>query len=119
MTSYYLISTSKKDKSIVPVYKLYLSNLKESVEKLKAAFDESKFSAENLTIGIQLFMKDKEAKPSEAIINQVVKDREEMKSIPRGSYGIVLNDNLIHRETAEGFKENSLERDFPDSIVKE
>ena len=119
MTPYYLISTSKNDESIIPVYKLYLSNPKESVEKLKVAFDESKFSAENLTIGIQLFMKDKDAKPSEKIFNQVVKDVEEMKNIPRGSYGIVLNDNYIHRETSEGFKESSLERDYPDSIVKE
>nr|WP_304588001.1 DUF1672 family protein [Cytobacillus firmus] len=119
MTPYYLISTSKNDESIIPVYNLYLSNPKESAEKLKAVFNESKFSAENLTIGIQLFMKDKEAKPSEKIFNQVVKDLEEMKGIPRGSYGIVLNDNLIHRETSEGFKENSLERDYPDSIVKE
>ncbi|MGM0778063.1 MAG: DUF1672 family protein [Bacillota bacterium] len=119
MTPYYLISTSKNDESIIPVYKLYLSNPKESVEKLKVAFDESKFSAENLTIGIQLFMKDKDAKPSEKIFNQVVKDVKEMKNIPRGSYGIVLNDNYIHRETSEGFKESSLERDYPDSIVKE
>ncbi|EWG12084.1 DUF1672 family protein [Cytobacillus firmus] len=119
MTPYYLISTSKNDESIIPVYELYLSNPKESVEKLKAAFDESKFSAENLTIGIQLFMKDKDAKPSEKIFNQVVKNLEEMKNIPRGSYGIVLNDNLIHRETSEGFKENSLERDYPNPIVKE
>ncbi|URT70688.1 hypothetical protein [Cytobacillus firmus] len=65
---------------------------------------------ENLTIGIQLFMKDKDAKSSEKIFNHAVKDLDEMKNNPRGSYGIFLNDNLIHRETSEGFKENSLER---------
>ncbi|MBM7702327.1 DUF1672 family protein [Metabacillus iocasae] len=119
MTPYYLISTSKNDEAIKPVYELYISNPDESIQKLRSAFNDSEFSAEDLTIGIQLFMKDKEEKPSEEIFNQVVTDLEKMTNIPRGAYGLVLNDNLIHRETSEGFKENSLERDYPNQIIKE
>ncbi|MEH6988688.1 DUF1672 family protein [Cytobacillus firmus] len=119
MTPYYFISTASEDAAIKPVYDLYLQNPEESINNLKDAYDESLFDKENFQINIQLFMKDKQAEPSKEVFNQVTKDLEEMNNIPKGTYSFYLNDNLIHAETSEGAKDNSLKRAFPDYIIKE
>lgn len=119
MTPYYFIVVSKNEEAINPVYDLYQKNHNESFESLRNAYDASKFSADNLTISIQLFMKDKKAEPDEELFNRVTKELQEMNNIPKGSYGFYLNDNFIHRETAKGVKENSLRRGFPDYIIKD
>lgn len=64
-------------------------------------------------------MSDKGAEPSEEIFNRVTRDLEEMSGIPKGSYSFTLNDNLIQRETSEGFKANSLRRSYPNYIVRD
>ncbi|MGG4467517.1 DUF1672 family protein [Paenibacillus alvei] len=119
MTPYYFIALTSKEEAIKPVYDLYISNPNESVENLRNAYDENMFNAENFKINIQLFMTDKQAKPSEEIFNQVTKELEEMDSIPNGTYSFSLNDNFIDKQSAEGAKENSLKRGFPDYITKE
>lgn len=119
MTPYYFVVVSKNEEAIKPVYDLYLNNHNESIESLRNAYDASKFSADNLTISIQLYMQDKKAEPNEELFNRVTKDLQGMNNIPKGSYGFYLNDNLIHRETAKGIKDNSLRRGFPDYIIKE
>ncbi|MGG0889319.1 DUF1672 family protein [Cytobacillus horneckiae] len=119
MTPYYFISTASDDAAIKPVYDLYLQNPDESVENLRNAYNESLFDKENFQINIQLFMKEKQAKPSEEIFTQVTNDLEEMNNIPKGTYSFYLNDNLIHAETSEGTKDNSLERAFPNYIIKD
>ncbi|MFS0594436.1 DUF1672 family protein [Cytobacillus horneckiae] len=119
MTPYYFISTASDDAAIKPVYDLYLQNPDESVENLRNAYDESLFDKENFQINIQLFMKEKQAKPSEEIFTQVTNDLEEMNNIPKGTYSFYLNDNLIHAETSEGTKDNSLKRAFPNYIIKD
>jgi len=119
MTPYYFIALTSKEEAIKPVYDLYISNPDESAENLRNAYDVDLFNAENLKINIQLFMVDKQAKPSEEIFNQVTKELEEMDSIPNGTYSFSLNDNFIDKQSAEGAKDNSLKRGFPDYITKE
>ena len=57
--------------------------------------------------------------PDEAIFNKIISDIEKMEGIPRGSYSIILNDNLINRRRAIGTKENSLKRTAPHEIMKD
>ena len=119
MTPYYFIALTSKEEAIKPVYDLYISNPDESAENLRNAYDANLFKAENFKINIQLFMADKQAKPSEEIFNQVTKELEEMDSVPSGTYSFSLNDNFIDKQSADGAKENSLKRGFPDYITKE
>ncbi|WP_236693879.1 DUF1672 family protein [Sporosarcina globispora] len=115
-TPYYFISIADET-AIQPVYELFMKNPDESAENLRKAFEDNSFSAENLFINIQLFMADTNAKPDKKLFDQIIKDLEEMTSIPRGSYSFVLNDNFIDKQSSSGMKDNSL--DLLDDIIKE
>jgi hypothetical protein len=119
MTPYYFIALTSKEEAIKPVYDLYISNPGESVQNLRNAYEESLFESKNFKINIQLFMSDKQAKPSQDLFDQVTKELEEMNSIPKGTYSFSLNDNFIDKQSSEGAKDNSLKRGFPDYIIKE
>lgn len=90
----------------------------ENTENLRKVYDEDSFNPENIKINIQLFMADMQANPSEEIFNHVTAELEEMNSIPKGTYSFSLNDNFIDKQSAEGAKDNSLKRGFPDYIIK-
>ncbi|MFY2156557.1 DUF1672 family protein [Cytobacillus firmus] len=119
MTPYYFISMTSEELAIKHVYDLYKNNPHESIENLRNAYDKTQFDPENFYINIQYFMADEEAEPNKEIFNRVVKELEEMNSIPKGSYSVFLNDNLIDKQSADGTKDNSLERSFPDYIIKD
>src|SRR5690606_35201479 len=113
MTPYYFISMTDEELAIKPVYDLYIYNPDESAENLRSAFNETQFDPENLFINIQFFMAGKETEPNKDIFNGVVKELEKMTSIPKGSYSVFLNDNFIDKKSADGTKDNTLERSFP------
>ncbi|PWW31380.1 uncharacterized protein DUF1672 [Cytobacillus oceanisediminis] len=119
MTPYYFIALTSKEEAIKPVYDLYKNNPGESLQNLRNAYEESLFESKNFKINIQLFMSDKQAKPSQDLFDQVTKELEEMNSIPKGTYSFSLNDNFIDKQSSEGAKDNSLKRGFPDYIIKE
>ncbi|MEC1895511.1 hypothetical protein P9E75_22880, partial [Cytobacillus firmus] len=68
-------------------------------------------------INIQLFMADPNAKPDKKLFDRIIKDLEEMTSIPRGSYSFVLNDNFIDKQSSSGMGDNSI--DLVNDIIKE
>ncbi|MBX9974530.1 DUF1672 family protein [Cytobacillus firmus] len=115
-TPYYFISIGN-EAAIQPVYDLFMKNPDESAENLRKAFEDNSFSAENLFINIQLFMADKNANPDKKLFDQIIKDLEDMTSIPRGSYSFVLNDNFIDKQSSSGMGDNSL--DLLKDIIKE
>ncbi|WP_239422170.1 DUF1672 family protein [Bacillus sp. CGMCC 1.16541] len=119
MTPYYFISMTSKEEAIKPVYERYIRNPDERVENLRDAYDENQFNSNNFNITIQFFMGDKKAEPNKELFNRVVKDLEEMASIPKGSYSVFLNDHFIDKQSGDGTKDNSLERSFPDYIIKQ
>ncbi|WP_260508071.1 DUF1672 domain-containing protein [Cytobacillus firmus] len=119
MAPYYFISMTDEELAIKPVYDLYINNPDESVENLRKAYDETQFDPENFFINIQYFMADEESEPNKEIFNGIVKELEEMTSIPKGSYSVFLNDNFIDKKSADGTKDNSLEQSFPDYIIKD
>ncbi|WP_044339879.1 DUF1672 family protein [Rossellomorea aquimaris] len=117
MTPYYFISTFIEDESIKPVYDLFVSNPHADIDELKNAYEESSFSADDLLINVRLFMKDKDAPPSEEIFQHVVNDLESMDGIPKGYYSLFLNDNKVYRDSFTGEKDNSLSRGHGNYIV--
>ncbi|MBY6052561.1 DUF1672 domain-containing protein [Cytobacillus firmus] len=119
MAPYYFISMTDEELAIKPVYDLFINNPDESVKNLRNAYDDTQFNPENFFINIQYFMSDEESEPNKEIFNKIVKDLEEMTSIPKGSYSVFLNDNFIDKKSADGTKDNSLEQSFPDYIIKD
>ena len=119
MAPYYFISMTDEELAIKPVYDLFINNPDESVKNLRNAYDETQFNPENFFINIQYFMADEESEPNKEIFNGIVKELEEMTSIPNGSYSVFLNDNFIDKKSADGTKDNSLEQSFPDYIIKD
>ncbi|WP_282174282.1 DUF1672 family protein [Cytobacillus firmus] len=119
MAPYYFISMTDEELAIKPVYDLFINNPDESVKNLRNAYDETQFNPENFFINIQYFMADEESEPNKEIFNGIVKEIEEMTSIPNGSYSVFLNDNFIDKKSADGTKDNSLEQSFPDYIIKD
>jgi Protein of unknown function (DUF1672) len=120
MTPYYFITTSPiKDEAIEPVYELYLKSPDADIDQFKAAFKDEAFDPKNLRISIMLFMKEEGQEPSEKVFNQIIKDIEGANDFPKGAYSVFVNDNRVHKESFEGVKDNSLERAYPDEIIKE
>ncbi|MCC5804329.1 DUF1672 family protein [Rossellomorea vietnamensis] len=120
MTPYYFISTSPiQDEAIKPVYELYIRNPDAGFEQLQAAFKKEAFDPKNVSISIMLFMKEEGMEPSEKVFNQIIKDIKDSNDFPRGAYSVFVNDNRIHKDSFEGVKDNSLERAYPDEIIKE
>jgi Protein of unknown function (DUF1672) len=118
MTPYYFISTFNNDESIKPVFDIFEKNPEADIEELKSAYVEGSFSPENLLINVRLFMKDKDASPSEEIFKRVANDLERIEGIPKGSYSLYLNDNKVYKDSFTGEKENSLSRGHGNYIVK-
>ncbi|KAF0819657.1 MULTISPECIES: DUF1672 family protein [unclassified Cytobacillus] len=115
-TPYYFISLADET-AIQPVYDLFMKSPDESTDNLRKAFKDNAFSAEDLFINIQLFMADPNAKPDKKLYDRIIKNLEEMNSIPRGSYSFVLNDHFIDKQSSSGMGDHSL--DLVNDIIKE
>lgn len=111
MTPYYSLSSLKDDEAIKPVYDLYMENPKMKVERLKEAYEAQAFEADMLRINIMLFMEEENVPPSEKTMEKVANDLQDLRSIPRGTYRVAVNDNGVHKESFEGFKDNSMEEE--------
>ncbi|MCC5804324.1 DUF1672 family protein [Rossellomorea vietnamensis] len=111
MTPYYFMSSLNSDKAIKPVYELYMKNHQTSIETMKQAYDGSLFQADNLRINIMLFMGEEDVQPSEEIMERIARDLKERNDFPKGTYRVAINDNGVHKESFEGFKDNSIEQE--------
>ncbi|WP_406686152.1 DUF1672 family protein [Rossellomorea vietnamensis] len=108
MTPHYTMTSYYGDEAIQPVFDLYMENPDAKIEDLKSAFNEDLFDEEYLNINIILFMEEEKVSPSKSILKKVSNDLESMDTIPKGTYQIIVNDNGVHKETSEGYKENSI-----------
>ncbi|RIW32541.1 DUF1672 family protein [Bacillus salacetis] len=112
MTPYYTITSFNGDEAIQPVYDLYMEDPDTKTENLKSAFNTELFDEEYLTMNVILYMSEEKASPSKSLLEKVLKDLEGMDSIPNGTYQIIINDNGIHKESSEGYKDNSIKAEF-------
>ena len=97
----------------------YIENPYMSKSELKNFFEVNEFDRDKLTIIIEFFMSSEEDEPDSVLFNKITSDIEKMDTIPRGKYGITLNDNYIDKKRAIGTKDNSLELLYPNEILKE
>ncbi|OXS53913.1 uncharacterized protein DUF1672 [Bacillus sp. V-88] len=111
MTPYYFMSSLNSDEAIQPVYELYMKDHQTSIETLKQTYDGNLFEADNLMINIMLFMEEEGVQPSEEIMERIARDIKERNDFPKGTYRVAINDNGVHKESFEGFKDNSIEKE--------
>ncbi|MFK3961882.1 DUF1672 family protein [Guptibacillus hwajinpoensis] len=67
---------------------------------------------------IQLYMEEPKIDPSKEIFDEIVKYLSDMEGLAAGQYGFILHDNTIDKYSGENIKDNSLERTYPDEIIK-
>ena len=72
-----------------------------------------------MLITITLYMKESDTDPDEVLYDKIVSDIEQMEGLPRGSYSVILHDNLINAEYADGSKKSSLNKTALNEIRKE
>lgn len=96
----------------------YLSDPSVAKDELKEIFYKDNYSADKIIFTIDLYMAEANVEPSQEIFDSIVIGLEELEGIPKGSYSVFLNDNRIDKKSANGSKSNTLERSFPDYIVK-
>ncbi|MCM3617591.1 hypothetical protein M3936_08360 [Sutcliffiella horikoshii] len=63
-------------------------------------------------------MAEANVEPSQEIFDSIVKGLEQMDGIPKGSYTVLLNDNIIDKKSANGPESNTLECSVSDYVVK-
>ncbi|QHE63265.1 DUF1672 family protein [Rossellomorea vietnamensis] len=111
MTPYYFMSSLNNDEAIQPVYELYMKDHQTGVETLKQAYDGGLFQTDDLRINIMLFMEEEDVQPSEEIMERIAREIKERNDFPKGTYRVAINDNGVHKESFEGFKDNSIEKE--------
>ncbi len=115
-TPYYYISIAGK--SLDGLYESYINNPQKTKKEWQAEAKNLQVSPEDFLITIQLYMKEKGAKPDQKIFDQLVADLEMMENLSPGSYSVFLNDNTINKGSANNTKENKLELNYPNEIKK-
>jgi hypothetical protein len=116
-TPYYYITVL--DEAYDEFYESYLQNPKTTKEEWKNKAKSLNIDPENYLITIQLFMKEKKQKPDQKILDTIVGDLENMATLSPGSYNIFLNDNKIMADSGNGNKDTTIERAFPEPIIKQ
>ena len=116
-TSYYFTAPARD--TFKKLYEVYENNPTLTKKELTRFFAENSFNAEDVAISIEFYMKDGNVEPDKAIFDKLIADIEQMEGIPKGEYSIYLNDNLIDKRRGIGSKDNTLERTFPNKILKE
>ncbi|MED4530828.1 DUF1672 family protein [Metabacillus fastidiosus] len=116
-TPYYYVNAIEYE--FDPLLKEYLKNPHMEKAAWKEKFKEATLNPEGLLITLDLYMSEPNIEPEETIFNKIVSDIERMEGLPSGTYSIMLNDNLILKDSAIGTKDNSLIRTKPDPIIKE
>ncbi|GAF65396.1 hypothetical protein BTS2_2294 [Bacillus sp. TS-2] len=118
-TPYYFVNPTGD--TFRKLYQEYINNQKETMKNLDAFFEKNQknYSARNIGFGIHIYMDEAGKEPNQEVLDQIVKDMEELDKIPKGQYGIHFHDNDIDQRNAIGSQGNSIRRANPNHIIKE
>lgn len=116
-TPYYYISVL--DEGFDTLYENYLENPKTTEEEWQQTAQSLEINPKGYRITIQLFMKEKDQKPDQKILDQISTDLENMDTLSPGYYSVYLNDNTINAKSADGTKESTIKRANPNYIKKQ
>ncbi|MCR6112243.1 DUF1672 family protein [Bacillus sp. A301a_S52] len=112
-TPYYFVQPMALQDEMEELNSLYFENPEISAEELKSQFDKEAYNANYLSITVQFYMKEKDTKPTESLLDDIVREFKALEGVPRGNYWINLHDNYINKLSASGSQDNSLdERDI-------
>jgi hypothetical protein len=103
----------------IELFQMYLNSPEITKRELRTFFEGNTLDPENVAVGIEFYMKDAKTEPDEIIYEKIINEIEDMQGIPKGSYSVMLNDNLIDPKLGIGAKENTLGQFSPDKIIKE
>jgi len=115
-TPYYYIDTTGDKFDIL--LDEYLKNPEKSSEEWKGFFSRDMYESEDIITTVYLYMEGKNLEPDKVVFDKIVSVIEETEGIPKGSYSIYLNDNLVDKTNSSGVKDNSLERSYPDDVIR-
>ncbi|MED4202749.1 DUF1672 family protein [Neobacillus mesonae] len=115
-TPYYY--TTSKGELCDFLFDKYMENPKRSNEEWKTLFDKKSLDPKDQIITIEFFMAEKDTEPDPAVLNQLVADIEKGDGIPPGAYSVLLNDNTLDKTTGINSKDSTLERAYPNFIIK-
>ncbi|MCA0970746.1 DUF1672 domain-containing protein [Halobacillus litoralis] len=96
----------------------YLTDSNLSKEEWSELLGEEGINPDMVNITIQLHMDESNVEPDEEIFNEMVNDIKSMEGIPAGTYSVLLHDNQIRKSSGQNNKPNSLQKSFPDPIIK-
>lgn len=116
-TPYYYISVF--DDVFNELNNLYLKNQNISKEELRKTLDESKFNPDAVNVTLNFFMKEANSDPDEEAYDEIYNKIKTTDGLPRGSYALILNDNLINSKYGSGSKPNTLNKNVLNQIMKE
>ncbi|WP_238343592.1 DUF1672 family protein [Gracilibacillus saliphilus] len=116
-TNYYFIQIAD-EQPFKEILNTYIEQPNIDQQSWYELFKNTNFKPESFLISIKLFTKDNQ-KPEQELLDTIANKLEETDNLPRGAYSIILNDNLVNKNTGIGEYENSIERSYPNDIVKE
>ena len=115
-TPFYFISSASY--TLDELYDEYINEPSMSKSEVKKLFKRTPIDSKGINISINLFMEEENVEPNKEIFDKIIHDIESMKDLPKASYSIFLNDNLINAQTGSGKKDNTLSRKSPNKIIK-
>lgn len=116
-TPYYY--TSAAGEYFTELYNKYIENPTISKEELKSSMKKYDLDSNLMLITVTLYMKESDTNPDEVLYDKIVSDIEQMDGLPPGSYSVILHDNLINAEYADGSKKSSINKTALNEIRKE
>jgi hypothetical protein len=109
-TPYYFTQPMALRDEMEKMNRLYFENPEISAEELKSQFDKEAYNANYLTISIQVYMDEKDSKPTESLLDEIVQEFKALEGVPRGNYSISLHDNYVNKLSASGSQDNTLRK---------
>ncbi|WP_244535192.1 DUF1672 family protein [Gracilibacillus kekensis] len=106
---YYFVSIGDLN-SFNHVLKEYIEDPNRSQEEWLELMNVQNIDFKKMIIAIKLYMASSNVDPNKKALDELIQAIESSNNIPNGNYQLILNDNLIHKEDANGYKENSLEK---------
>ncbi|WP_256860519.1 DUF1672 family protein [Paraliobacillus ryukyuensis] len=115
---YYFVSIGSEE-HFNKAFDKYIQKQDRTREEWANMLELDSIAPEEIRIAINLYMAEEDQNPDQKAFQELVRQIEEAKNIPKGIYALNLHDNNISKRVGSGDKENTLERAYPEDIIKE
>ncbi len=97
-TSYYYITASVSSEEIRESTETYLNNKSMDVNEVRQLVNTEAYNPEDLLITINFYMNKEGLEPDDTLLEQILEELKEVEGLPRGSYMVLIHDNLIGKK---------------------